>query len=75
MCWLSVGIRMKHAGFNVSIFIGFSKLDSKRFNEQECAKKWNSFDKYEPDTASMKYYMKEKGLCKSSAVFNYEILK
>ena len=40
-------------------------------------KKWNSFDKYEPDYGPMKYYTKKKGLCKSSnGSYNYfDILK
>ena len=75
MCWLTVGIKMKRAGFNLSTFIAFSNLDSKRFNEEACIKKWNSFDKYEPDYGPMKYYMKKKGLCKSSATSHLEILK
>ena len=35
---LYVGIRMSCAGFSLSTFIAFSKLDTKTFDEKSCAK-------------------------------------
>ena len=36
--WLNAGIYMRRAGFDVSTFIAFSKLDAQRFKETECIK-------------------------------------
>ena len=60
--WVNTGIFMKHAGFDISTFIAFSRLDTKRFNENDCVKKWHSFEKYEPDSRPMSFYLKKKGL-------------
>ena len=58
--WLSVGIRMRRTGFSLSTFIAFSKLDTKRFDEESCTKKWETFAKYEPDCSPMNFYMRKK---------------
>ena len=44
--WIKVGIKMCVSGFNVKTFIEFSKL-SPKFNENECLRKWNSFQTLE----------------------------
>ena len=64
--WLNAGIYMQRAGFDVSTFIAFSKLDAQRFNETECIKKYDSFDKYEPDSKPMSFYLKKKGIIAST---------
>ena len=53
---------MKRAGFDISTFVAFSRLDTKQFDENECVKKWQSFEKYEPDSRPMLFYLKKKGL-------------
>lgn len=42
--WVSVGMALKHEGFDVDVFDDWSKKDSARYHEGECEKKWNSFN-------------------------------
>ena len=63
--WLNAGIYMRR-GFDVSTFIAFSKLDAQRFNETECIKKYDSFDKYEPNSKPMSFYLKKKWIIMSA---------
>ncbi|MDE6784354.1 MAG: AAA family ATPase [Ruminococcus sp.] len=42
--WLNVGMALKDAGYDVSIWDSWSALDSARYHNGECEKKWRSFN-------------------------------
>ena len=42
--WLSVGMALKEEGFGYWEWERWSRLDTKRFKEGECAKKWEGFE-------------------------------
>ena len=41
--WVNVGMALKHEGYSVGVWDGWSRQDSKRYHAGECEKKWNSF--------------------------------
>lgn len=41
--WLGVGMALKDAGYDVSVWDAWSARDSARYHAGECEKKWNSF--------------------------------
>lgn len=41
--WVSVGMALKHEGYSVSDWDNWSQRDGKRYHNNECASKWNSF--------------------------------
>lgn len=42
--WLSVGLAIKREGLPCSVWEDWSKRDSSRYHEGECARKWESFN-------------------------------
>ena len=49
------------SGFNVQTFIEFSKL-SLKLNENECLRKWNSFQTYEKKMNPIIIFMHKHGV-------------
>lgn len=41
--WLSVGMALKHEGYSVADWDRWSQRDSKRYHNNECKQKWNTF--------------------------------
>ena len=42
--WLNIGMALKDAGYDVSVWDNWSALDSARYHNGECEKKWRSFN-------------------------------
>lgn len=42
--WLSIGMALKDAGYDVSLWDSWSASDSARYHKGECEKKWQSFN-------------------------------
>ena len=41
--WLEVGMALKHEGYSVSDWDGWSRQDAGRYHAKECERKWNGF--------------------------------
>lgn len=41
--WVNIGMALEHEGYDCSVWEDWSKRDSARYHEGECAQKWRSF--------------------------------
>ena len=56
--WLNIGLALKRAGCDVSVWENWSAQDSARYHQGECQKKWLTFDDCDtPVTAGTLVYM------------------
>ncbi len=59
--WLKVGMALKQEGFPVYVWEDWSAMDSQRYDELTCEKKWKSFDSDEITGGTIVQMAKERG--------------
>lgn len=42
--WVNIGMALRHEGYSVGVWDDWSRMDSGRYHNNECSKKWNSFN-------------------------------
>lgn len=59
--WCNVGFALKHEGYSVSDWDSWSQKDSKRYHNNECFKKWDTFTGSGVTGGTIVQYAKDQG--------------